>query len=46
MTCQILSYLFPPVADSLEGDSISLYSSSITVILAEMGERVGFDMCA
>lgn len=35
MTCHIQGYLFPLVADSLEGDNICLSPSSITVICAE-----------
>lgn len=38
MTCQVQSYPFRLVADSLEGDSRGLFPSSITVIRIETGE--------
>ena len=37
MTCQVQSYLFPLIADSLELDSIGLSPPRITVISAETG---------
>lgn len=44
MTWQGQSYLLPPVADSLEGDSIGLSLPSITMICAE-ARGAEFDRC-